>query len=320
MKVAVIGGCGFVGSHLVEALARNGHEVVIVDNFFLGKMSNVRDTVDKYNIKIYREDATQPLLLHSILTMEQTDTVINLAMKCLPTSFIDPEGAYMIGVQIAYNLAYLLREKAYKKLIHFSSSEAYGTAQYVPMDEKHPTNPTVPYSAGKLAADLLLLSYYNTFDLDIGIVRPFNLVGPRQNWNLYAAVVPLTIKRILDGRKPFITGDGLQSRDFTYVEDVTSCVASLVEEDKFAKLKGQVVNFGHGKELTIRDVIWTICEDMGYPIEKVEFVPERAGDVRRHFADISLAKRLFGYEPATNFKTAIHRTVEWYKKCDLAAQ
>ena len=102
MKIAVIGGVGFVGSHLVDALAPN-HEIVVVDNFFLGKMSNIGESAKKYSIKIYREDATNTMLLRSILSMEQVDTVINLAMKCLPTSFLDPEGAYMVGVQIAHN-------------------------------------------------------------------------------------------------------------------------------------------------------------------------------------------------------------------------
>ena len=180
MNIAIIGGAGFVGSHVVDSLVAQGHgsDIFIVDNFFTGKMSNIQEAVDAHNIKIYREDATNCLVLRSILTRERINTVINLAMKCLPTSFSDPEGAYMVGVQIAHNLAYLLREKVYDKLIHFSSSEAYGSAITVPMNEGHPTNPTVPYSAGKLAADLLLKSYCNTFDLNIGIVRPFNLIGP----------------------------------------------------------------------------------------------------------------------------------------------
>lgn len=320
VKVAVIGGAGFVGSHLIESLAQAKHEVVIVDNFFLGKMSNIQATVDKYNIKIYREDATNALLLRSILNMEDIHTVINLAMKCLPTSFIDPEGAYMVGVQIAHNLAYLLRESVYEKLIHFSSSEAYGTAVTIPMNEQHPANPTVPYSAGKLAADLLLMSYYNTFDLDIGIVRPFNLVGPKQNWNLYAAVVPLTIKRITDGLRPFITGDGKQTRDFTYVDDVTDCVTALVAPENFAKLRGKVVNFGHGAETTIKEVVETVCEEMDYPLQDIDYTAPRPADVQRHFADITLAKTLFGYSPSTPLRDAIRRTVEWYKKCDFQAQ
>lgn len=316
MKIAVIGGAGFVGSHLIDSLAEQGHgsEIIIIDNFFLGKMSNIQDAVDTYNIKIYREDATDPLLLHSILKLEEIDIVYNLAMKCLPTSFIDPEGAYMVGVQIAHNLAYLLREKVYDRLIHFSSSEAYGSAVTVPMNEEHPKNPTVPYSAGKLAADLLLLSYYHTFDLNIGIVRPFNLIGPRQNWNLYAAVVPLTVRRIMVGDKPYITGDGSQTRDFTYVRDITDCIAKLVDKKEFAKLLGRVVNFGQGGETPIKKVVESICDYMKYPIENIEYRPPRIADVTRHFADTTLANKLFDYHPKTSFEDAIKITVDWFRE------
>lgn len=313
MKIAVIGGAGFVGSHLADSLlSRSGHQLLIIDNFFTGKLSNIRDLYSLPYVKIHREDATNCNLLRTLL--KDVDVVINLAMKCLPTSFVDPEGAYMVGVQIAHNLAYLLREKIYKKLIHFSSSEAYGTAVTVPMNEEHPTNPTVPYSAGKLAADHLLMSYYYTFNLDIGIVRPFNLIGPRQNWELYAAVVPLTIDRILNGQKPFVTGDGLQTRDFTYVKDVTDCVSSLVEDNNFDKLRGRIVNFGQGKETSIIDIVTAICKEMDYPTQFIEYMPSRAGDVQRHYADITLANKLFGYKPKTSLKDAIERTVYWYNK------
>lgn len=317
MTIAVIGGAGFVGSHLVDSLLSQGYrDIIVIDNFFLGKMSNIAVPVEKYGVKVYREDATMPLLLRSILQHERVDTVFNLAMKCLPTSFLDPEGAYMVGVQIAHNLAYMMRENVFRKLIHFSSSEAYGTAVNVPMDESHPTNPTVPYSAGKLAADLLLLSYYHTFGINVGIVRPFNLIGPRQNWNLYAAVVPLTIKTILEGGRPYITGDGTQTRDFTYVKDVTNCISEFVDDDVFASLRGRVVNFASGMETSILEVMTTICSEMDFPFEKVEVRAPRVADVMRHWADISFAHKLFCYEPKTSLKDAIHQTIEWYKNCD----
>lgn len=284
----------------------------MIDNFFTGRKSNLRDVIP--DIKLYKEDAEHALLLKTILERENIDVVYNLAMKCLPTSWLDPEGAYMVGVQIAHNLAYLLREKVYKKLIHFSSSEAYGSAQYVPMDENHPANPTVPYSAGKLAADLLLLSYHKTFNLDIGIIRPFNLIGPRQNWELYAAVVPLTIKNIMDGKQPYITGTGQQTRDFTYVKDVVESAAILCQDDYFSKLRGRIVNFGQGQETTIKEVVETICKEMNYPIDKIEYVKERDADVQRHYADITLAQKLFGYKPKTTLQFAISNTINWFTK------
>ncbi len=311
MKVCVVGGAGFVGSHVVDSLVETGHEVVVVDNFFLGKMSNLQEAVNKGAIMVYCEDARQLTALQEIVVKEKVDTVVNLAMKCLPTSFEDPEGAFMAGVQIAHNLAYLLRKNIYNHLIHFSSSEVYGTAIKVPMSEEHPTTPTTPYGAGKLAADHLLLSYNNLFNCKISILRPFNIIGSRQNWATYAAIVPVTIRRILNGEVPVINGDGLQTRDFTFVKDIAEIIPYLLDSDD---LVGKVVNVGQGKETSIMQLIELICKEMDYPFSKVKYAPERLADVRRHCADITLAKKLLGYSPKTSLEEAIHQTVEWFKK------
>ena len=311
MKVCVVGGAGFVGSHAIDALVEKGHEIVVVDNFFLGKMSNLQESVGKEEITIYCEDARQLTALQEIIVKEKIDTVVNLAMKCLPTSFDDPEGSFMAGVQIAHNLAYLLRKNVYKHLIHFSSSEVFGTAIDIPMSEKHPTNPITPYGAGKLAADHLLFSYYNLFNCKISIIRPFNLVGPRQNWATYAAIVPLTIRRILNGEAPIIRGDGLQTRDFTDVKEIAEIIPALLNSEV---LIGKAVNMGQGKETTIIELIKLVCDELDYPFEKVKFETARPADVRRHCADITLANEILGYTPKTNLKETVHKTVEWYKK------
>jgi UDP-glucose 4-epimerase len=228
-------------------------------------------------------------------------------MKCLPTSFVDPEGAYMAGVQIALNLAYLLRKKRYTRLIHFSSSEVYGSAKTVPMTEEHPTNPTTPYAAGKLAADHLLLTYKSLHDLDIAILRPFNLLGPRQNWGPYAGVVPITICRLLRGKRPIIYGSGNQTRDFTYVKDVADVIPQVLSLGDIPP-----VNIASGKESTINYIVQAICRHFGEPAN-FDYQPERPCDVRRHYADISLARKLLKYEPKTSLEQAIAQTVEWYK-------
>lgn len=306
MKCVVIGGAGFVGSHLCGGLARQKNEVVVIDNFVLGKKENLQ----AIPVKIYNEDATNLIMLHSILEQEKPDVVYNLAVKCLPTSFDDPEGAYMVGVRIAHNLVYLLRKRLYPKLVHFSSSEAYGTAEYVPMDEQHPLRPTTTYSAGKAAADMLLLSYHQTFDLNLTIVRPFNQIGPRQNSATYAAIVPLTIKRLMQGLTPFIEWDGKQTRDFTYVADIVAAVINLGD---CREAIGKVINLGQGKETTIEKMMRLICEEFKFPFEKVEYKPKRAADVRRHWANITFARELIGYEPKTSLEDAVHATVEWYR-------
>ena len=316
-KLLVVGGAGFVGSHLVDALVRHGAEkIVVVDNMFLGKMENLSEAIQKGNVIVYKEDARYLTALENIIEREKPEAVFNLAVKCLPYGFVDPEGAFMTGVEIAHNLANLLRKKKFDRLLHFSSSEAYGTAVHVPMDENHPLDPNSPYGAGKAAADLLLLSYYKLFDLEIGIIRPFNFYGERQNMEAYAAVVPVTIWRILNGERPILEGDGLQTRDFTYVRDGAEAAVKMMDCDKTV---GRVVNIGQGKETDIKTVISMICGALDYPFDKVERKPPRPSDVRRLHADIAVAEKMLGYSPKTSLKEGIELTIDWFrsKKKDI---
>jgi len=311
-RFLVAGGAGFIGSHIVDALVRrNAEKVIVIDNMFLGKMENLRWALRNGNVTVYKEDARYITALENIIEREKPEVVFNLAVKCLPYGFVDPEGSFMTGVEIAQNLVNLLRKKRYERLLHFSSSEAYGSAIKVPMNEEHPLNPTTPYGAGKAAADLLLLSYHKLFNLEISIIRPFNVYGGRQNMEAYAAVIPTTIWRILQGETPFIEGDGLQTRDFTYVQDVVDAALDLLECDEAL---GRVVNIGQGKETTIRDVISMICKEMDFPFEKVEYRPPRPADVRRLCADITLAKELINYAPKISFEKGIKLTIEWFKE------
>ncbi len=312
MNVAVIGGAGFVGSHLVDLLVEKEiQKIVVVDNFFLGKMVNLKEAMEKGNVIVYREDGRFLTSMENIFERENINIVFNLAVQPLPYSFINSESTYMTSVQIAYNLAHMLRKNIYSKLIHFSSSEAYGNAIKIPMSEIHPLNPTTPYGAGKASADLLLQSYYNLFNLDITIIRPFNLYGPRQNLESYAAVIPITIKRILNGEKPVIEGDGEQTRDFTYVKDVIEAAFNLSKCDAGV---GKIVNVGQGKEISINEVISLICSVLKYPFSEVVYAPPRPADVRRHLADISLAKELVNYSPKISFEEGLKLTVEGYVK------
>jgi UDP-glucose 4-epimerase len=312
-KLLVVGGAGFVGSHVVDALVRHGAEkIVVVDNMFLGNMENLCGAVDKGNVVVYKEDARYLTALENIIDRERPEAVFNLAVKCLPYGFIDPEGAFMTGVEIAHNLANLLRKKKFERLLHFSSSEAYGTAinQRVPMDENHPLDPNSPYGAGKAAADLLLLSYYKLFNLEISIIRPFNFYGERQNMEAYAAVIPVTIWRILNGNRPILEGDGLQTRDFTYVKDGAEIAIKMLDCDEAV---GKVVNIGQGEEMTIKSVISVICSRLDYPFSNVEHRPPRPSDVRRLHADITLARKMLGYSPKTKFSKGLDLTIDWFR-------
>lgn len=310
-KVLVTGGAGFIGSHLCDELLRRGAEkVVCVDNFFLGKPENLAEARKHSNFVVYRDDARHFGVMHSIITREGVDVVFNMATIALNYSFFNPFDAYMVNVEIANTLLELLKTGAYKTLIHTSSSEAYGTAQYSPMDENHPTDPTTPYAAGKAAADLMVHSFAKVLPLDISIVRPFNNYGPRQNADgPLAGIIPATAKRLKSGEKPIIQGDGEQTRDFIYVKDTVRGLLLAYENEAS---RGQIINLGSGRDFSMNHLLSRICAFMGYTGEW-EHQPARTSDVRKLCADITKARNLLHFEPEMDFDRGIEETLSWYR-------
>ena len=309
-SVLVTGGAGFIGSHLCDALLACGaSKVVCVDNFFLGKEDNLSNAVKHSNFVVYRDDARQFGVMQSVMEKEQTEVVFNMATIALNYSFFNPFDAYMVNVQIANTLLELMSMGVFKTLIHTSSSEAYGTARYSPMDEEHPTDPTTPYAAGKAAADMMVHSFSKVMDMDIAIIRPFNNYGPRQNAEgPLAGIIPATAKRIKNGEKPVINGDGEQTRDFIYVRDTVNGLLLAYENEKS---RGNIINLGTGKEISMNRLVHAICEYMGYTGEW-EHMEERISDVRNLCAGIDKARELIGFEPVTEFKQGIKETLDWY--------
>ena len=306
----VTGGAGFIGSHLVDALLAQGAErVVVVDNYFLGKEENLDDArvAADDRLRVYREDAADPAAMGAICDEERPDVVFNLATKALLYSFFNPPGACRVNLDIALTLGELLRGGAYERLVHLSSSEVYGTAQSVPMTEDHPLLAETTYAAGKAAADLALLSYARMFDLDLRVVRPFNYYGPRQNEGAFAAVVPLTVRRIRMGEPPRIEGDGLQTRDFVYVGDTVDAILALAADGP----RGEVVNVGSGVETPIGQIIETVAAVMGWD-GPITHDPARPADVRRHVAGTARAESLIGSVARTSLRDGLADTVAWY--------
>lgn len=310
-NVLVTGGAGFIGSHLCdEILARGANKVVCVDNFFLGKMENIAEAMKHENFVLYRDDCRQFGVMQSVIEKEEIEVVFNMATIALNYSFFNPFDAYMVNVQIANTLLELLKVGAYKTLIHTSSSEAYGTAQYSPMDENHPTDPTTPYAAGKAAADMMAHSFSKVLDLDISIIRPFNNYGPRQNAEgPLAGIIPVTAKRIKNGGRPMINGDGEQTRDFIYVKDTVRGLLLAYEKEKS---RGKIINLGSGKDMTMNSLLQSICDYMGYTGEW-EHREERISDVRNLCANIDRARVVLGFEPQMKFEDGIKETLDWYK-------
>ena len=311
-NVLVTGGAGFIGSHLCDELINRGaNKVVCVDNFFLGKMENIADARKHESFILYRDDCRHFGVMQSVMEKEQIEVVFNMATIALNYSFFNPFDAYMVNVEIANTLLELLKVGAYRTLIHTSSSEAYGTAQYSPMDENHPTNPTTPYAAGKAAADLMVHSFYKVLGLDISIVRPFNNYGPRQNAiGSLAAIIPATARRIKEGGMPVVEGDGEQTRDFIYVKDTVRALILAYEKEAS---RGKIINLGSGQGISVNALLGMICDHFGYTGEW-EHRPARKSDVRNLCADSKLAREILDFEPEIEFEEGIKETLCWYEE------
>ncbi|MEM4569829.1 MAG: GDP-mannose 4,6-dehydratase [Desulfurococcaceae archaeon] len=315
-NILVTGGAGFIGSNLTRKLVNvTIGNIVVIDNLALKAIGGrqyglmLLKDIPENKYKLIVEDASNFSKMKEIIRKENISIVFNLAILPLPLALKKPKYVFDKNTRIASTLAELLRKEYYDVLIHFSSSEVYGSAKYVPMDENHPLEPSTAYGASKAAQDLLLLSYYMTYGVDVRIIRPFNNIGPAQNDFSYSAVVPRTIRRILEGKAPEIYGDGLQTRDFIYVED--TCEAAI-RMAKLSHLKGQVVNIASGRETKIKDLIMKICEMMNYS-GRIIYRPPRPGDIRRHFASIAKANELLQFRPKYSLEEALAKTIDFYK-------
>ena len=306
--VLVTGGAGFIGSHLVDSLLREGAEhVAVIDNMFVGSESNLADALATGKITLYRDDAEFANSLQYIAGRHAIDIVFNCATKALNYSFINPANAFGTNVTVALNLLELQRAGAFKTLCHFSTSEVYGTAVYEPMDEQHPRNPTTTYAAGKAAADIAVESYVRMFDVDAFIVRPFNNYGPRQNYlGLLAGIIPITAWRILNGEQPELHGEGTQTRDFIMVHDTVDAVVKL-----FRVLPaGQSVNISSDNQTSMSDLVDRIADHLNYTGEILR-KPARHADVLCHNASNQKVKGLIDYS-LTPFNVGLAQTLEWY--------
>lgn len=310
-SVLVLGGAGFIGSHLVDRIALDGPVVLsVVDNLFLGREENLQSARDRFpGLRFHETDATDAEALAAIMRAEATDVVFNLAVVPLPASLERPQWSVEHNVALALVPCELLRTGHFRTLVHFSSSESYGSAAYVPMDESHPPVPSTPYAASKLAGDQIVLSYRHTFGIDAAIIRPFNNYGPRQNAGSYAGIIPIVVNRSAAAEPIEIHGDGEQTRDFVFVRDTVDAAVRMYEEPA---TRGRIVNVASGREVSVNELVRLLLEALGSSVP-VRHVDPRPGDVRRHWASIDLARELFGYEPRTSLRDGLAETVAWYR-------
>lgn len=311
-SLLVTGGAGFIGSHLVDRLALLGpSRLTVLDDFSLGRRENLADAFAcAPDLEVHQVDLADQERLFAILERTRPDYVFNLAVIPLPASLADPARTFVTNAVGCLNLCEAFRHGLIGRMVHFSSSEAYGTCVEAPMTEAHPLNATTPYAASKAAGDLLVSSYGETFAMPWTTVRPFNNYGPRQNSREYAGIVPTAILRALRDEAIVIFGDGSQTRDYIYVGDTVEATIALASEDA---AWGQVVNVGAQLEISILDLVQTIGRILGREL-RLEFRPRRVADVERHLADTTLLGTLTGYRPCVGLEEGITRTLEWYRR------
>jgi len=311
MRILITGGAGFIGSHLCNKYIKEGHTVICLDNFMNGNLTNIRHLLAYRNFKLVNGDIRDFDLLEKVI--RDVDIVFHLAAQIhVDRSIVEPKMTYEINVMGTLNILEAARRYDVKKVIHTSTSEVYGSAQYVPMDENHPLNAPHPYGASKIASDRLAYSYARTFNMNISIIRPFNTFGPRQKDTGYGGAISIFVKRVLKNMSPIIYGDGEQTRDYMHISDLIEAYDLILKYDGSLD---EPLNIGTGKEIRIIDLANKIIEICGKKgeIEPVHVEP-RPGEVKRLVADSSRARKILNWKPKCPLEEGLKELINWYKK------
>jgi dTDP-glucose 4,6-dehydratase len=314
VKILVTGADGFIGSHVVETLVKSGHEVrafVLYNSFnswgWLDESEqSIRDSID-----VFAGDIRDP---HGVdKAVEKQDVVLNLAaLIAIPYSYHSPDTYIDTNIKGTLNILQAARRHNVERIVQTSTSEVYGTAQYIPIDEVHPLHPQSPYAATKVGADQLALSFHASFDVPVGILRPFNTYGPRQSAR---AVIPTIISQLANKSKVKL-GSLSPTRDFSFVQDTANGFLAAAQSDAII---GQTINLGSGFEISIKETAETIAKLMNTELELVDdeqrVRPENS-EVERLHASIEKAKALLGWQPElkglAGFETGLKKTIEWF--------
>jgi NAD dependent epimerase/dehydratase len=314
-KILVTGSGGFIGSHLTETLVRMGCKVraLVHYNSFnsWGWLDESPEEIKK-EIEVIAGDVRDPFGMRKAI--QGCDIVFHLAaLVAIPYSYHSPDTYVDTNIKGTLNILQAAQELGVEKVIHTSTSEVYGTARYVPIDEDHPLQGQSPYSATKIGADQLALSFYRSFDVPVAVIRPFNTYGPRQSAR---AVIPTIISQIASGKKEIKLGAISPTRDFNYVKDTVQGFIAIAESDQSI---GEVINIGSNYEISIGDLVQTISRLMNTDI-KIKTDSQRVrpdkSEVERLWADNSKARRLLGWEPQYGGQKGLERglaeTIAWF--------
>jgi dTDP-glucose 4,6-dehydratase len=318
-KILVTGADGFIGSHLVEHLVRNGHSVrafVLYNSFNSSGWLDYSPPDIRDNIEIFSGDIRDPYGVKK--SMQGCDAVMHLAaLIAIPYSYHSPETYVDTNIKGTLNILQAARELGIQKVVHTSTSEVYGTARFVPITEEHPLQGQSPYSATKIGADQLAMSFYNSFETPITIIRPFNTYGPRQSAR---AVIPTVISQIARGMETIRLGALHPTRDFNYVKDTVRGFEAIAQSDCSV---GEVINIGSNFEVSIKDTVSLIADIMGKSInieaDEERYRPDKS-EVDRLWADNAKANELLGWTPEYNgidgFRRGLQETIDWFTKVD----
>jgi dTDP-glucose 4,6-dehydratase len=314
VKILVTGADGFIGSHVVETLVKSGHDVrafVLYNSFNSWGWLDESDKSIRDSIDIFAGDIRDP---HGVdKAVEKQEVILNLAaLIAIPYSYHSPDTYIDTNIKGTLNILQAARRHGVKRVVQTSTSEVYGTAQYIPIDEAHPLHPQSPYAATKVGADQLALSFHASFDVPVGILRPFNTYGPRQSAR---AVIPTIISQLANKSKVKL-GSLSPTRDFSFVHDTANGFLAAAQSDAIV---GQTINLGSGFEISIKETAETIAKLMNTKLELVDdeqrVRPENS-EVERLHASIEKAKTLLGWQPElkglAGFETGLKKTIEWF--------
>lgn len=310
-NILVTGADGFIGSHLTEMLVKEGANVKALSQYnSFNNWGWLEDIDCKKDVQVLCGDVRDAHYIKKIT--KGVDVIFHLAaLIAIPYSYVAPDSYIDTNIKGTLNICQSALENGVEKVINTSTSEVYGTAKYVPIDEKHPLQPQSPYSATKIGADAIAESFYRAFNLPLTIARPFNTYGPRQSAR---AVIPTIITQILNGEKKIKLGDITPTRDFNYVKDTCRGFIALA---KCEKANGQTVNIGSNYEISVGDTLNLIKQIMGSDVEfiteEIRLRPEKS-EVNRLWCDNSKIKELSGFEPQYSIEQGLKETIEWFKE------
>ncbi|MBI3133435.1 MAG: SDR family NAD(P)-dependent oxidoreductase [Bacteroidetes bacterium] len=308
-NILVTGADGFIGSHLVEKLLAGGAKVKALSYYNSFNNWGWLEQIPAHpNLTVVSGDIRDPHFCKEIT--KNTDVIFHLAaLIAIPYSYVAPDSYVDTNVRGTLNICQAAKENGVKRVIHTSTSEVYGTAQYVPIDEKHPLQPQSPYSASKIGADAMAMSFYLSFELPVIIARPFNTYGPRQSAR---AIIPTIISQIASGKKEIEVGDITPTRDFNYVEDTCDGFIALACCDEAI---GKTVNISSNFEISVQDTFELIKKGMNSDVRFVQDparIRPKNSEVFRLWGDNTLIKNLTGFKPAHSMEKGLKKTIDWF--------